>query len=119
MSGNLPARALSGQEAPVRQRAQLCAALALVEQMAGKPDSGGDADTDDDARTAAYMRAAPIARRRFDALLGEAGIVASAGITALVHHRDATGQDCAPAAEHLAAEMRRAIAAMDRLVTPG
>lgn len=97
------------------QRDRLRAALALVESMAG-----GRARRAKVADTApppdAYARARPIARRRFDAVAGEAGAFAAAGIAALIRHRDATGRDCAAAAEQLSRDMRAALAALDRIL---
>jgi hypothetical protein len=96
------------------ERHRLRAALALVEQMAGEQGAPppGTVPGDGAGRTATP----PIARRRFDALAGEAGAFAAAGIAALIRYRDQKGQDCAPAAAQLAREMRQALAQLDRLI---
>lgn len=90
--------------------AQLAAVLALVEKMAADeapcdllPEAGAIAD--------AYRRAPAVARRRFDALSREASAIATAGVEALI------ASDGAPeAAAWLAAELRRAIERLARLV---
>jgi hypothetical protein len=98
------------------QRERLRVALMLVRQMAGmKPDI---APNGPEVAARAYAAATPIARRRFDALAGEAGAFAAAGIAALIRHRDARGRDCAPAAAQLADDISRALTALDRLIPP-
>jgi hypothetical protein len=100
------------------QRGRLRAALILVEQMAGKAPAALATTGDPDSAARAYAAATSIARRRFDALAGEAGVFAAAGIAALMRHRETVGRDCAPAAAQLAGDVRRALAAMDRLIPP-
>lgn len=109
--------ALPDDSSPVDQCARLRAALALVERMAGQAGTGEERCAAV-LRAGAYARAAPITRRRFDAVVGEARIVAAAGIAALIRHREQASSDCAAAAQQLAAEMRHAIETMDRLVPP-
>lgn len=98
------------------RRRRLTAALTLVEQMAEMKDS--PVPLADGQVAAAYAAAAPIARRRFDAVADEAGAFAASGIAALIRHREAKGSDCAAAAEQLARDMRQSLAIMDRLVPP-
>jgi len=102
-------------EGPLERRAWLRTVLPLVERMAGGPEMPPEKAGQLEARAQAYAAAAPIARRRFDALTAEAVASAAAGMTALVRHRTATGRDCAPAAEELAVAIRRALIAIHRL----
>lgn len=111
--------ALAEDTAAMERRAQLRAALAIVARMAGVAEVPAETPDEIARRADAYRGATPIARRRLDALAAEAGAFASAGIAALIRHRDTTGRDCAPAASQLMLEMRRAIAAMDRLAPLG
>ena len=97
-------------------RAQLCAALAMVERAAGERGRSEESRDETQARATAYAAAAPIAQRRFDAVLTEASRVADAGIAALGRYSEALGRDCAPAAEQLATELRASLHTLDRLV---
>jgi len=100
--------------------------LALVERMTAAPHhvSTSTASIDQqalhDGATLAlgYANAPSIARRRFDALAGEAVSFAAAGLGALLQHKQRTGDDCAPAAQQLADELRRSIDAMAIIITP-
>jgi hypothetical protein len=80
-----PSPALPGAD-PGRQIAQLREALRLVERIAGLPDRAPrDQRLDEAARLSdGYDRALPIARRRFEALAGEAALWAAAGVEALL-----------------------------------
>lgn len=104
-------------EAALGQRQRLRAALAEVERLAGDIDTQDEAPEQVEAQAAGYAAAAPVARRRFDALVAEASAAAAAGIAALIRHRAATGRDCPAAADQLAMTIRQALAAADRLTT--
>lgn len=84
-----PAPASSGAD-PGRQVAQLREALRLVEKLADRaPARSQDQALDDAARlSAAYDRALPVARRRFDALAAETSVWAAAGVEALLAAND-------------------------------
>ena len=103
-------------EGPIQQRQRLRTALLLVEGMTGLDRSAGDTHDEASTGAAAYAAATPVARRRFDLMVAEAGTFAAAGIAALIRHRVATGRDCKAAAEQLATEIRVTLAALDRIV---
>lgn len=89
------------------QLAQLREVLLLVERIAGRPHGAPspDATLDEAARIgAAYAGALPVARRRFDALVDETAVWASAGVDALTR---AGGSPAAAA--RLAGELGAAI----------
>lgn len=85
-----PVPASSGAD-PGGQFAQLREALRLVEQLADRaPERGQDEALDEAAKlSAAYDRAPPVARRRFDALAAETSVWAAAGVEALLAANDA------------------------------
>lgn len=85
-----PSSAPDGAE-PGRQIAQLREALRLVEKLADRrPAQEQDAALDEAARlSAAYDRAPPVARRRFDAMAAETSVWAAAGVEALLAANDA------------------------------
>ena len=100
----------TGSRGEASHFAQLCAVLALVEQMA--PD-GAPRDPTPEAEqiAAAYRRAPTVARRRFDSLAREVSVIAAGGVEALI------ASDGAPeAAAKLAAELRRDVERLVRLV---
>ena len=93
--------------------------LALAEEMAG--DIGrGDVATgidpqklDEAASLAlAYANKSSVARRRFDALAGEAAGYSAAGLAALTRYKQRLGRDCPAGARQLATDLRQSIAAM-------
>jgi hypothetical protein len=88
--------------------------LALVAAIAGEPHEAPPLDEAAD-HAAAYARANAIARRRHDALAAETSGLAAAGVAALLRAR-AAGHDPRPAAATLAAELRRCLAALARLI---
>lgn len=97
---------------------QLRAVLALVDRISGRQAQPADREAllHDDARLAtAYHDAADVTRRRFDALAADAAAYAAAGIQALI------GRPSTPAtraaAERLATELRRSLAAMAGLLS--
>lgn len=96
--------------------------LMLVEQIAGGADLAArpspiDQRTLNDGAAIAldYANASSIARRRFDALAGEAAAFGAAGLGALMRKKQRTGRDHA-AARQLAGEMRQSIDAMARII---
>lgn len=110
-----PSRPAGSDDGAARDMARLRSVLELIERMAGapsdKPATIDEASLDHGARLAiAYSSAPTITRRRYDALAGETAACAAAGLAALIRHKERTGRDCAPAAAHLAEEMRRSIA---------
>lgn len=109
-----PSPAPSGAD-PGRQIAQLREVLRLVERIAGRPSAGSDATLDEAARLSiAYDRAAPIARRRFDARAAEAAAWAAAGVEALL----AAGEASPPraAAGRLAESIEAALSELSELL---
>lgn len=108
-------RVPSAQDAGARI-AQLRHVLTLVAELARRTAPLPDAALDQDARIgAAYAEALPIVQRRFDALALEASAWAMAGAEALL----AVSPPSAAAAERLADELERAIAALARTLKPG
>ena len=99
------------------QIAQLRRVLALVEELAGRPQPPrGDAALDEAARiSAAYDAAAPVDQRRFDRRAARAIAAASAGAEALLTLEVRT-RPRGPAADRLAAELRRALAELAEIV---
>ncbi len=97
------------------QLAQLRQVLALVEELAGRASlSPRDDALDEAARiSAAYARALPIDQKRFDALAGETARWAKAGVEALLKLDDA-GMPVRAAAERLAEELEKGLAALAR-----
>ena len=96
--------------------------LMLVEQIAGSTDPAArpspiDQQLLNDGAAIAldYANASSIARRRFDALAGEAAAFGAAGLNALMRQKQRTGRDQA-AARQLAEEMRQSIDAMARII---
>ena len=111
-----PAAAPAGAD-PGRQLAQLREVLALVRRIAGQPQGHDqcEAQLDQAARVSeAYDRALPVVQRRFEALAGEAGAWAAAGVEALL----AGGDGSAPrsAAARLADQLDRALSEMTTLL---
>jgi len=97
------------------------AVLALTEEMAG--EAGRDAATGiddklDEAATLAlaYANISSVARRRFDAIAGEAAEYSAAGLAALTRHKQRLGRDCPAGARQLATELRQSIEAMIRVL---
>jgi hypothetical protein len=85
-----PSPAAPGSD-PGQRIAQLREALRLVDRLADRASERPDEALDDAARlSAAYDRAPPIARRRFDALAAETSIWAAAGVEALLAANDET-----------------------------
>jgi hypothetical protein len=97
--------------------------LTLVEHMTGETEAAigrpaiDHQALDDGAAVAlAYANAPSVARRRFDALAGEAAGFAAAGLDALIRHKQRTGSDSIAAARQLAEEMRNSIEAMASII---
>lgn len=96
--------------------------LTLVEQIAGDERPSNipvhlDEQLDNEATLAlAYATASSVTRRRFDALAGEAASFASAGLSALIQHKQRMGRDCHAGARQLATDMRHSIEAMTRMI---
>lgn len=90
MTHQAPPSPASSDADPGRRIAQLREAQRLVEKIADRdPARGEDAALDEAARlSAAYDRAPPVARRRFDALAAETSIWAAAGVEALLAAND-------------------------------
>lgn len=118
-----PALADGPEAEAARALLRLRGVLTLVERMAG-PDAPPakrhpmDEDMLDEgaALALAYAHAPSVARRRFDALAGEAAGFAAAGLQALIQYKQRSGRDCAPAALQLARDMRLSIDAMARMI---
>lgn len=103
----------------------LRAVLAIVEQMADEAEPAEtpariDQQRLDEAATLAlaYANITSVARRRFDALAGEAAGFSAAGLAALIRHKQHLNRDCTAGARQLAAEMRQSIEAMARMLEP-
>jgi hypothetical protein len=98
---------------PGRQIAQLREALRLVERIAGRPALAADESRLEAAATvsAAYVRALPVAQRRFDALAAETAIWAAAGVEALLLSGD--GPPPRAAASRLADRLTGALNALE------
>lgn len=111
-----PSPASSGAD-PGRQVAQLREALRLVEKLADRASaSSQDAALDEAARlSAAYDRAPPVARRRFDALAAETSIWAAAGVEALLAANDAA-EPPRRAASRLAEAIEEALGDLSELL---
>ena len=110
----------SFRSAPVdagRQMEQLRHILGLVEQIAGRsPPPAAEAAMDENARISiAYEEAAPIVKRRFDALTVETAAWAAAGIQALLMAK-AGAEPPRAAAAGLAEELGAALRRLGRLV---
>jgi hypothetical protein len=102
---------------------RLRSVLIMVEQMADETEpletpAGIDQQRLDEAAglALAYANISSIARRRFDALAGEAAGFAAAGLDALIQHKQRVGRDCRAGARQLAADMRQSIAAMTQML---
>ena len=95
------------------QLAQLRQVLALVRELAGHGrDAPDEARLDEAARvSAAYARALPIDQKRFDSLAAETARWAAAGVGALLK-LDEAGLPVRAAAERVAQELERALAAL-------
>jgi len=102
-----PPPAPSGAD-PGRQLARLREVLRLVERIAGREGAASaESRLDEAARvSAAFDAAAPVARRRFEALVEETAIWAAAGVEALLAAEDARP---AQAAGRLADSLERAL----------
>lgn len=100
-----------------RQVEQLRHILGLVEQIAGrKAPLAVEAAIDENARiSSAYEEAAPIVKRRFDALTMETAAWAAAGIQALLIAK-ADADPPRAAAAGLADELAAALRRLNRLV---
>jgi hypothetical protein len=106
---------LAGSDAG-RQFARLGNVLDLVGQIAGQRRLGRDRALDESARvSSAYELAAPIVRRRFDTLVGEASAWAAAGLDALAASADPRRRPRAAAAR-LAEELDVAMADLKKLL---
>lgn len=102
---------------------RLRAVLALAEEMAGKTEhrevsTGIDQRELDEAASLAlaYANISSVARRRFDALAGEAAGYSAAGLAALARHKQRLGRDCPAGARQLSVDLRQSIAAMTRVL---
>jgi hypothetical protein len=97
------------------QLAQLRQVLALVEELAGRVSTSPQDDALDSAArvSAAYARALPIDQKRFDALAAEIARWAGAGVEALLK-LDEAGLPVRAAAERLAEELEKGLAALGR-----
>ena len=118
-----PAYADGPEAEAARALLRLRGVLALVERMAGidaplvLQDPIGEEMLHEGAAFAlAYAHAPSVARRRFDALAGEAAGFAAAGLRALIQHKQLSGRECAPAALQLARDMRQSLDAMARVI---
>lgn len=118
-----PAFAEGPEAEAARALLRLRDVLALVERMAGVDAPSARRDPIDEraldegaALALAYAHAPSVARRRFDALAGEAAGFAAAGLRALIEHKQRSGRECAPAARQLARDMRSSIEAMTRMI---
>src|SRR5688572_28420487 len=96
--------------------------LTLVEEMANGSEPVEPATRIDQRRldeaaslALAYANASSVARRRFDALAGEAAGFTAAGLAALIQHKQRMGRDCPAGARQLATDMQQSIEAMTRL----
>lgn len=102
---------------------RLRAVLALADEMAGDTGRGASTGIDDKLDEAAglalaYASISSVARRRFDAIAGEAAEYSAAGLAALTRHKQRLGRDCPAAARQLAAELRQSIEAMMNVLEP-
>jgi len=111
------ARAMNGTGQPT-ELARLHAALTLIEGLAGIDAGPGVAARAEQERIArdAYGAVPSLIRRRYDAMAGETAAFAAAGLAALLRQKDGGGDAPSPAAARLAAEMRAAIAELERLI---
>ena len=100
----------------VSEHTRLHAALTLIESFAGEESLPPPSAEEERTAYARYCAAPSLVRRRYDALAGETAAFAAAGIAALLRGKDVDGADPVSAATRLAAEMRRAIAELNRLV---
>jgi glutathione S-transferase len=116
MSLHLPITPDTEHGARLHELARLRAALTLIECMAGEIPAPAPTAGDDEAAARIYAAAHPLVRRRYDALAGETATFAAAGLAALIRRKDRAGDDPAPAAARLAAEMRAAIAMLERII---
>lgn len=119
MTVQAPPSPRSGPVDAGRQVEQLRHILGLVEQIAGpNAPMAAEAAIDENARiSSAYQQAAPIVRRRFDALTVETAAWAAAGIQALLVAR-AGAEPPRAAAAGLAYELDGALRRLNRLVGP-
>ncbi len=97
------------------QLAQLRQVLTLVEELAGRTTRAPEDEALDSAArvSAAYARALPIDQKRFDGLAAETARWAKAGVEALLK-LDEAGMPVRAAAERLAEELDRGLAALAR-----
>ena len=106
---------LAGYDAG-RHYSRLGNVLDLVRQIAGERGLGRDRALDESARvSSAYELAAPIVRRRFDTIVGEASAWAAAGLDALASAADPAKRPKAAAAR-LAEELDIAMADLKKLL---
>jgi len=99
-----------GDADPGRAMAELRHVLGLVEEIAGRPCSGGEAEALDEAARieAAYARAWPISQRRFERLAAETAGWAAAGVEVLIVLEE-SGRPAKAAAARLADELAGAL----------
>jgi hypothetical protein len=91
---------------PLERISQLCAVLALIEQMTNRNPTGA-ASPDERILTAAYRAAPGIARRQFDVLAEETSRIATAGAQALLKRNPATDAPAALLSHELQSRLQR------------
>ena len=99
-----------------RQLAQLAHVLALVEELAGRPQASPDQDgaLEQSAQASGfYSDALPIVRRRFDALAAETAAWSAAGVEALLAAGEKRSR---AAARRLADELQAAVGDLRKLL---
>ncbi|MGQ0559376.1 MAG: hypothetical protein ACT4OE_07305 [Sphingosinicella sp.] len=98
-----------------RNFVQLCEALALAEQVAGRSPAPREEALDEAAHlSVAYDRALPLVRERFDALADETAAWVAAAVEALLQAEG--GPAPRAAAARLAAQLEKAIRELSALL---
>lgn len=97
--------------------AELRHVLGLVEEIAGRPSSCGEAEALDEAARieAAYARAWPITQRRFERLAAETAGWAAAGVEVLILLEESK-RPARAAATRLADELAAALSRLSAMV---
>lgn len=102
-----PATAFNqASNAPLERISQLCAVLALIEQMTNSHPTGAPSP-DERILTDAYRAAPGIARRQFDVLAEETSRIATTGVQALLEGNPATDAPATLLSHELQARLRR------------
>jgi len=92
--------------APLERISQLCAVLALIEQMTNSNPTAAP-NPDERILTAAYRAAPGIARRQFDVLAEETSRIATTGAQALLKRNPTTDAPAALLSQELQARLQR------------